>query len=110
MIKELFLKLKYIVIHRYNPYPLYWFDLLTERHIRNRIGKCIDCIECCAYVSENENDIIEYCEHVCHKTKRCKIYNKRKCDKWFPISEKELKYMISIKPNMTCKFSFSNEK
>lgn len=44
-------KLKYIFKHKYNPYLFYWFDLLTERHLKNRIGECINCIDCCKYVT-----------------------------------------------------------
>lgn len=82
---------------RYNPYPLYWFDLLTERHLKNRMGECIDCFECCKYADGGQ------CQHVDSGTKRCKIYDHRTCDEWFPISQKELDYMKSVKPEFKCK-------
>jgi len=93
-------KLKYIFTHRYNPYFFYWFDLLTERKLKYRFGECVDCIGCCKYSCGCA------CEYADIKAKRCTIYNNRSCDVWFPISQKELDYMASIKPNFRCKFSF----
>jgi hypothetical protein len=92
-------KILYILRQRYNPYLLYWFDLLTERHLKNRLGKCIDCVECCKYIQGQ-------CQYVDLKTNRCTIYNKRKCDKWFPVSQKEIDYMAKCKPGFKCKFEF----
>lgn len=95
-------KLRYL-LKGYNPYPLYFFDLLTNRHIKNRVGECVDCIECCKHIGGGQ------CEHADIKTKRCKIYNKRTCDEWFPISQKELDFMTEIKPGFKCKFSFKKK-
>jgi len=96
MIKKIILLLK----EGYNPYPFYWFDLLTERHLKYRKGECVDCFDCCKY------DEFACCEHVEINQKRCKIYNNRNCDQWFPISPKELEFMKSWKPWMNCKYSF----
>jgi len=30
----MFKKILYLITQWYNPYPLYWFDLLTERHLK----------------------------------------------------------------------------
>ena len=73
-------KIIYLLTQRYNPYPLYWFDLLTE-------SNC-------------------YCKYVDLETYRCTIYYKRTCNIWFPISQKEIDYRKEIQPNFNCKFSF----
>lgn len=96
MIKKIF----YLLSQRYNPYPLYFFDLLTERHLKNRVGDCIDCINCCQYVCGC------YCSNVDLELKRCKIYDNRKCDEWFPVSQKEIDYMAEVKPGFKCRYSF----
>lgn len=93
-------KLIYILKHRYNPYPTYWFDLLTERHLKNRQGECVDCVECCRYLCGC------LCEHVNKETKRCNIYENRTCYEWFPISQKDIDYRASIQPGFKCKLSF----
>ena len=93
-------KILYLLKYRYNPYLFYWFDLLTERHIKNRIGECIDCIECCKHVGGGQ------CVFANSKDKRCNIYNNRTCDVWFPVSQKELDFMTEIKPGFKCRFSF----
>ena len=98
---KLYKKLKYIITHGfYHPYFPYWFDLFTERHIKNRIGECIDCIECCKHIGGGQ------CQYINLKSKRCNIYNHRTCDIWFPVSQKELDFMNSISPRFKCKFSF----
>jgi hypothetical protein len=97
----MFKKIWYMIRHWYHPYPLYSFDLLTERHLKNRKGECVDCFECCRYSDYG------HCKYVDTVKKRCKIYNKRKCDIWFPVSQKEIDYMTSIKPNFYCKFYFT---
>ena len=94
-------KIKYIIKQRYNPYPLYWFDLLTERHLKNRVGECIDCVECCRYICGC------YCHNIDIVNKRCKVYPKSDCDIWFPVSQKEIDYRSKIQPGFKCKFSFS---
>ena len=91
-------KIKYILKTHYHPYWGYWFDLFTERHLKNRVGECVDCAECCRYSCGC------FCEHV--KNNRCLIYDHRTCDIWFPISQKEIDYFNTIKPNFKCKFSF----
>lgn len=93
-------KLRYLFSQRYNPYLFYWFDLLTERHVKNRIGECVDCVACCRYTCGC------YCEHVNLRTKRCKIYNSRECNIWFPVSQKEINYREKIEPFFMCKFKF----
>jgi len=93
-------KILYLITQRYNPYPLYWFDLLTERHLKNRIGECIDCFECCKHIDGGQ------CEHVDLESKRCKVYSKRTCDKWFPVSQKEIDYRAEIQPGFKCRFRF----
>ena len=102
-------KIKYIITQRYNPYRLYWFDLLTERYIKNRRGECIDCVECCKYncVCTKETEIDCYCQFVDLEINRCIIHNKRTCNIWFPISQKEIDYRKEIQPNFKCKFSFN---
>ena len=103
--KSFFSKLKYIFSDGgYNPYWNYWFDLLTERHLKNRLGKCEDCLECCKF----NDDSGRHCEQADLKTKRCKIYNKRTCDQWFPVSPKELALMYQWKLGFKCKFSWKN--
>ena len=93
-------KILYIIKHLYNPYILYWYDLLTERHLKNRTGECINCFDCCKY------DEMTHCEHTDIENKRCRIYCNRKCDEWFPISKKELDLMKKWKPWLDCKYSF----
>jgi hypothetical protein len=95
-------KLLYLFRQRYNPYPFYWFDLLTERHLKNRIGECVDCIKCCKHVEEGQ------CKFIDLEMKRCKIYNNRTCNEWFPVSQKEIDYRTKIQPGFECKFSFKN--
>ena len=97
-------KLKYIFKHRYNPYPFYWFDLLTERHLKNRVGECTDCIDCCKYVTGGK------CLFADATLNRCNIYDNRKCNQWFPISQKELELMKEWKPFLKCKYSFKQSK
>lgn len=97
-------KILYILRHRYNPYPLYWFDLLTERHVKNRVGECIDCIECCHYVCGDGGC---YCRNVDKESKRCKIYGNRTCNVWFPVSQKEIDCRAKIQPGFKCRFSFN---
>lgn len=92
-------KLLYLFKTGYNPYFLYWLDLLTERKLKYRIGECIDCVNCCKSGEE-------YCPFVDIKTKTCVTYNRRQCDQWFPISKKELEFMERIKPGLNCKFKF----
>ena len=106
-------KIKYIITQRYNPYPLYWFDLLTERYLKNKKGECINCVECCKYncICAKEKEIDCYCQFVDLKIKRCIIYNNnRNCNIWFPISQKEIDYRKKIQPNFECKFSFRGTK
>jgi len=94
-------KLKYIFTHQmYHPYFGYWFDLLTERKLKYRTGECVDCVECCRYSCGC------LCSHVNPITKRCIIYDKRTCDVWFPISQKEIDYMAKVKPGFKCRFKF----
>lgn len=100
----MFRKIFYIISQRYNPYRFYWFDLLTERHLKNRIGECKDCIECCRYTCCNCKQC--YCSHVDIINKRCKIYDKRKCNIWFPISQKEINCRVEIQEDFQCKFNF----
>lgn len=95
-------KLRYLFKQRYNPHPMYWFDLLTERHIKNRTGECKDCFDCCKYT------VSGHCKYVDVKNKRCTVYNDRQCDQWFPVSQKELDYMKKVKPGIECKFGFKN--
>jgi hypothetical protein len=94
--KKTMKKIVYL-LRGYNPYFLYWFDLLTERHIKNRKGSCIDCCNCCKHDDW-------HCEHIDAVKKRCLIYKNRWCNEWFPVSPKELKFMESIKPGLECKF------
>ena len=84
-------KIKYL-LSGYNPYKLYWFDLLTERHLKSRVGECIDCIECCKYNCDccKTKETECYCKYVDLKNKRCTVYNNRNCNIWFPISQKEI--------------------
>lgn len=98
--KEVLKKIKYLLLQRYNPYPLYFFDLLTERHIKKRTGECINCVECCRYVCGC------YCRHLDLKAKRCKIYENRSCNKWFPVSQKEIDYRVKIQPGFECRYKF----
>lgn len=102
--KQLLKKLHYMISQRYHPYPMFWYDLLTEHHIKNRTGECVDCIECCRYTCG------WYCEHANLETKRCDIYDKRKCYVWFPVSQKDIDYMAECKPGFRCKFKFENKK
>jgi hypothetical protein len=98
-------KLKYILLHQfYHPYFGYWLDLFSERHLKNRVGDCVDCIECCRHIGG------EYCKHINIKTKRCLIYKNRTCDEWFPVSQKEIDFMVRIKPDFKCRFSFKKNK
>lgn len=103
-------KIWYMIRHGYNPYPMYWFDLLTERHLKHRVGECIDCLECCKYGCNcvKVGSCECYCSHVDIANRRCLIYDKRTCDIWFPISQKELDYMASVKPGFTCKYKFTS--
>lgn len=98
--KDFWKKLKYIIVHQYNPYPMFWYDLFTERHIKNRIGECVDCSECCRFLCGC------YCVHVDRDRWRCKIYDDRKCHVWFPVSQKEIERRESIQPGFKCKFRF----
>ena len=101
-------KVLYMLKHGFNPYPFYWFDLLTERHLKNRVGECENCIECCRYLCNCKisNGGSCYCKNVDLKSKRCKIYNNRTCNIWFPISQKEIDNRKRFDPNFKCKFSF----
>lgn len=105
-------KIKYIITQRYNPYRLYWFDLLTERYIKNREGECINCVECCKYncVCKMEIETNCYCSYVDLKNYRCNIYYNRTCNIWFPVSQKEIDCRKEIQPNFRCKFSFKKIK
>jgi hypothetical protein len=96
----MFKKILYLLKQGYNPYFLYWFDLLTERKVKYRVGECIDCVECCKYICGC------HCMYVDKEKKRCKIYDKRTCNKWFPVSQKEIDYRAKIQPGFKCKFSF----
>jgi len=98
---EFFRKIQYLISKRYNPYPFYWFDLLTERKLKNRVGECKNCYDCCKF-----DDCGNVCEHVDKENIRCNVYDKRKCDKWFPISKKELELMKEWKPFMNCNYDF----
>lgn len=98
--RQMIKKILYMVRQKYNPYPLYWFDLLTERHLKNRVGKCIDCIECCKFAGGG------HCQFADLILKRCNVYTQRTCDEWFPVSRKELELMTEWKPGFKCKFSF----
>jgi len=102
-------KLLYIIKFRYNPYLFYWFDLLTERHLKYRTGECIDCVDCCEHCCDSTIVGNCYCKYVDLINKRCKIYEKRICNIWFPISQKELDYMKSIKLNLNCKYKFREQ-
>src|SRR5690554_3824795 len=93
-------KMLYLLKQQYNPYPLYFFDLLTERHLKNRIGECYDCFECCKHVDGGQ------CKYVDLETKKCKIYDKRNCNEWFPVSQKEIDYRAKIQSGFKCRFSF----
>lgn len=97
-------KIKYIFKHKYNPYPFYWFDLITERHLKNRVGECTDCIDCCKYVSGGK------CLFADANSNRCNTYHNRKCNEWFPISQKELQLMQEWKPFLKCKYSFKQSR
>ena len=101
-------KIRYVILNRYNPYPFYWFDLITERHLKNRVGECKDCLECCKYNCSCIKTIKSgcYCQYADLKTKRCNIYENRNCDIWFPISPKELDYFKGIKRDFKCNYSF----
>lgn len=99
-IKIIVKKLHYIITYRYHPYPIFWYDLLTERHINHRKGYCIDCIECCRYTFG------WYCEHANLDINRCDIYNNRKCYVWFPVSQKDIEYREKCQPGFKCKFWF----
>lgn len=90
-------KLLFIFQSSYYPYLFYYFDLLTERHLKHRTG---ECIECCRYLDGTP------CGFANTKTKRCKIYNKRQCNIWFPISQKEIEWRKKQQPNFTCNFKF----
>ena len=101
-------KLKYVIQTGYYPYFGYLTDLITERELKYRTGKCVDCIECCHYFC----DVVKTCKSECYckyadiKNKRCKVYNNRDCNVWFPISQKEIDYRKSIQRNFTCNFHF----
>lgn len=101
-------KIIYLLTQRYNPYPLYWFDLLTERNLKYRKGECINCIDCCKYNCNCVKDVESncYCRYVDLENYRCTIYYKRTCNIWFPISQKEIDYRKEIQSNFNCKFSF----
>jgi hypothetical protein len=103
-------KLKYL-FSGYNPYPFYWFDLLTERHVKNRGGECFDCLECCKYncdcCKSHTSDC--FCKHVDLEKKRCRIYDIRTCNVWFPVSKKEIDIRIKFQPEFKCKFIFKSE-
>lgn len=100
-------KILYLLKQRYNPYHLYWFDLLTERQLKNRKGNCVECIECCRY---NCGSCKCYCNNADLEHKRCKIYDNRKCNIWFPVSQKEIDCRIKVQPGFKCKFSFQDKK
>lgn len=73
---------------------------MTERHLKNRIGECVNCYECCKYTNG------DLCNHIDLENKRCKVYNNRTCDEWFPVSQKEIDCMATYKIGFKCKFSF----
>lgn len=102
-------KIKYITTHGfYHPYFPYWFDLLTERKLKYRTGKCVDCVECCKYNCHccKSKSFDCYCSFVDLKNKRCKIYDHRDCNVWFPISQKELDCWKKWRMDFKCKFKF----
>ena len=103
-------KILFVIKQRYNPYPFYWFDLLTERHVKNRRGVCNDCVMCCMYSCAclREQEGLCYCMYVDLEKKRCKVYDKRTCNIWFPVSQKEIDHRTKIQPDFKCKFIFSN--
>ena len=98
----MWVKIRYIVTNNwYHPYFGYWFDLFTERHLKTRTGECVACINCCTYAP----GII--CGHADSCTKRCKVYDKRTCNIWFPVSKKELSYFYKIKgEGFKCNYKF----
>ncbi len=102
--KDFIKKIYYLLSQNYRPYKGYWIDLLTERFIKDRIGKCVDCVECCKYVYGGQ------CRHINIRTNRCKIYEIRTCNIWFPVSQKEIDYRRRIQKGFNCKFRFTTKR
>lgn len=105
--KKLIHKISYMLKTGYNPYPLYWYDLLTERYLKDRIGECTNCIQCCRYICGSCQEC--YCIYTDRQNLRCTIYDHRKCNIWFPVSQKEIDYRAKIQPGFKCRFIFNKK-
>ena len=101
--KQIFKKLIWAWRNRYCPYPLYLWYLITERHLKHRVGECIDCIACCQCVCGRRGC---YCQYANQETLRCDTYNARTCNVWFPISPQELAYRATIQRGFQCSYTF----
>lgn len=56
----------------------------AEYKIRKRRGKCLDCGNCCFNHQE-----MRYCIH--RKNGKCEVYEERKCNKFFPLDNLDVK-------------------